>query len=86
MTLVAAALAVVVAWGIASLPGTVSVSLGAYAVQTSTALALFGALLLVLVLYTLLRVLAWVLSTPRRIARWRGGDARAGGPGRRRPG
>jgi HemY protein len=71
MTLVAAALAVVVAWWIASLPGTVSVSLGAYTVQTSTALALLGALLLVLVLYALLRALAWVLGTPRRIARWR---------------
>jgi HemY protein len=71
MVVVAAALVVGAAWWIATLPGTVSLSLGEYSVQTNTALALTGVLLLVVVLYAALRLLGWVLGTPRRIARWR---------------
>lgn len=68
---VAAAITVGVAWWLAGLPGTVSVSLGKLTVETSTALAIVGVALIVLVLYALLRLLGWILGTPLRFAGWR---------------
>ena len=79
IALIVAAITVIVAWWVAELPGSVSLSLGAYSVQTSAALALVGFAVLFLVLYTLLRALAWVLATPRRLARWTAGRRRQDG-------
>jgi HemY protein len=68
---VAAAVAVALAWWLAGLPGTVSVSLGTLTVETSTSLALTGVIAIVLVLVGVLRLLGWLLRTPLRIIGWR---------------
>ena len=65
--LVVAAIVVAVAWWVAGLPGAVSVGLYGYTVQVATSLALVGVVLIVLVLVVLLRLLGWLLGTPRRL-------------------
>ncbi len=67
LLLVAAILVVALAWWVAGLPGTVSVGLYGYTVQLATSLALVATALLVIVLVLLVRLLAWVLATPRRL-------------------
>ncbi len=64
---IVAALAVALAWWIAGLPGTVTVSLHGYTVSLATSLALLGVVLIVLALVLLLRVLGWAIATPRRL-------------------
>jgi HemY protein len=65
---IAAAIVVAVAWWIASLPGTVTVRLAGYTIETATSLALVGVAGLVLLLVLLLRLIGWVRATPRRLA------------------
>jgi len=72
LIVLAAAVTVGLAWVLAGLPGTVSVSLGDMTVETSTALAMTGVIVIVLLLVAVLRLLGWVLRTPLRIMGWRG--------------
>lgn len=76
---VAAAITVALAWWLAGLPGTVSVSLGRLTIETSTALAMTGVIVIVLVLVGLLRLLGWVFGVPLRIVGWRGRRRRVQG-------
>ena len=76
---VVAALAVALAWWLAGLPGTVSVSLANLTVETSTALAMTGVIAIVVVLVVVLRLLGWLLRTPLRILGWRGRRRRVSG-------
>ena len=62
--------AVALAWWLAGLPGTVTVSLAGWTVETATPLAIVGVALLVLVLLLLLRLLGMVLGAPRRVGFW----------------
>ncbi len=63
--------AVALAWWLAGLPGSVTVALAGYTIETATPLALVGVVVLVLVLLALLRLLGWVLGAPRRVGFWR---------------
>jgi HemY protein len=72
--------AAVVAFGgwLSSLHGTVSVSLGRYVIETSTALAIGGAVVLLLILVALLWLLGRLIGIPRRIRErraWRRRDS-----------
>ncbi len=64
---VVAALAVALAWWVAGLPGTVTVSLYGFTVTLATSLALVGVVIIVLALTLLLRALGWLVGTPRRL-------------------
>jgi HemY protein len=68
---IAAAVAIVAAWWLAGLPGTVSVSLSGYTVQLATSLAVVGVAILVLALYCVVRLLGWIFGTPARVGFWR---------------
>jgi HemY protein len=67
-----AAVLVAFAWWLFLLPGTVSVTLGSLALETSTSLAIVGLIVLVMVLYTLVRTLRWLLTTHVRLGAWGG--------------
>ncbi len=62
--------AVALAWWLAGLPGSVTVALAGWTVETATPLALLGVVVLVLVLLVLLRLLGWVLGAPHRVGVW----------------
>ncbi len=66
---VLALLAVAGAWWVAGLTGTVAITVGTYAVETTTPVALTLAAVLFLVLYAVVRLLAWLLGTPGRVGR-----------------
>jgi HemY protein len=68
--LVAAIVTIFVAWKLFWLPGTFSVSVGRYTLETSTALAIVAVVVLLAVLYALLRLLAWVFTTHLRVGAW----------------
>jgi HemY protein len=70
--LVLAVLTIAFAWWLFWLPGTVSISLGSLAIETSTSIAIVGLIVLVLVIYTLARLVRWVLTTHLRIGAWSG--------------
>jgi HemY protein len=75
----AAVVAVAVAWFLAGLPGTVSVSIGTTTVETATSLAIVGVVVIVVVLVVALRLLGWVFGVPMRIGHWRGRRRRVDG-------
>ena len=77
--LVAAVVAVAVAWWVALLPGSVSASLGTLTVETSTPVALVLAVVLFGVLYAVVRGVGALIRWPRRLRQWRAGRGRAGG-------
>jgi HemY protein len=68
--LLAAAVTLYVAWELFWLPGTFSVSVGKYTLETSTALAIVAFVVLVLVVYALLRLLRWIFTTHVRVGAW----------------
>ncbi len=77
--LVAAGVAVAIAWWIAGLPGTVAVTLGTLAITAPTSLAILAAVVLFLVLYALVRLLAFLLRLPSRTRRMKRERVRASG-------
>ena len=96
--LVAAVIAVAVAWGVSLLPGSVSATLGDLTFQTSTPVAVLLAAILFILLYIVIRVLGVLFRSPDRLRGQRHARARHGGvhhpgdgergrpPARRRPG
>jgi HemY protein len=60
-----------IAWFVAGISGQVSVSFGAYDVQTSVPVAILAVVILVLVLMFLLRLLVGIWMIPGSTARWR---------------
>ncbi len=70
---IVAAIVVAVAWYVAGLPGSVSLGLYGYTVQMATSLAIVAAVVALLVLGLVVRIIGWVLATPRRL---RAGRAR----------
>jgi HemY protein len=74
-----AVVAIGAAWLLAGLPGSLSVSLSGWTVQAPTALALVALALVVLLIMAVLRLLGWVLFTPRRLGVWRARRRREAG-------
>jgi HemY protein len=78
-TLFWAALALTIAWLIASLPGRLSLDVGRYTVETSDSIALASLLLLFIVLYAVLRLITGVLRITHFHSLWRRGRRRYAG-------
>ncbi len=74
-----AALAVALAWWVAGLTGTVAITVGTYAVETTTPVAILLASIAFLVLYLVVRGLGLLFSAPRRLKRANERRHRAGG-------
>ena len=77
--LVASALALAVAFGLAILPGTISAEIGSISLTIRTPLAALALILLVVLAYVLLRLIGLVFHLPRRFRLWRSGRNRARG-------
>lgn len=75
----AAIVVVGVAWVLAGLPGTVTVSLSGYTVGVATSLAIAAVAAIVLALLVLIRLLGWIWHTPGRVGFWRARRRRVGG-------
>jgi len=74
--LLVAAIVVAAAWYLASLPGTVTAHIGTLTAETSTPVAGFVLLLGFIVLYAVIRALAFLLRMPTRLRAWRGRRSR----------
>ncbi len=62
---------VAIAWYLAGITGHVSVTVGAWDIQTSVPIAILGVVILVLALIVLLRILVGIWLIPGSTARWR---------------
>ncbi|WBO60901.1 hypothetical protein GT370_09330 [Acidocella sp. MX-AZ03] len=69
---IVAAVILVFAWWVASLPGVFSADIGSYRIDSSAPVALLLLLLLVAILVMLVRVLGGLRRAPGRVAGWRG--------------
>ncbi|HTW28440.1 MAG TPA: heme biosynthesis HemY N-terminal domain-containing protein [Acetobacteraceae bacterium] len=77
--LILAALVVALAWWVAGLPGAATLQLGATTIQASVPVVVLLAVVLFLVLYSVLRLLALLVSLPRRLRAARATRARRQG-------
>jgi HemY protein len=77
--LVASAVVLAIAFGLASLPGTVSAEFGSVSLAVRTPVAAFALILLVLLAYVLLRLTGVLFRLPRRWRHWRSRGDRARG-------
>ncbi len=75
----AAIVCVAVAWWVSALPGTVTATIAGTTLQTSTPVAILLFVVVFVVLYFAIRLLAGLLSLPRRTGRWREGRNRTKG-------
>lgn len=63
----AAVVCVAVAWWVSLLPGSITATIGGTTLQTSTPFAVLLAALAFIVLYAFFRLIAWIISVPRRM-------------------
>jgi HemY protein len=77
--LIASAVVLAIAFGLASLPGTVSAEFGTVSLSMRTPLAALALILLVLLAYVLLRLAGVLFRLPRRWRHWRSRGDRARG-------
>ncbi len=77
--LVASAVVLAIALGLAALPGTVSAEIGSLSLSMRTPLAVLALILLILIAYALLRLIGVFVHLPRRLRLWRSGRDRAQG-------
>ena len=77
--LIVAAIAVVIAWAVSLLPGTVAATIGDLTYEASTPVTVLLAAILFVLLYVLFRLLGALVRGPRRLRRWRSGRTRARG-------
>jgi len=68
---IVAAIVVAGAWWIAHLPGAASFNIGDLTIEASAPVMILAGILLFAVLYLAVRLVAFILSLPRRIARWK---------------
>ncbi len=68
---IAALVCVALAWWISLLPGTVNATVAGTTIETSTPVAITLLAALFLVFYVVIRLLAWLVSLPRRARIWR---------------
>lgn len=66
----AALVCVALAWWVSLLPGSVTATVAGVTFQASTPITLTLLAILFLLLYLLIRLLAWLISIPRRSRRW----------------
>ncbi len=76
---VAALLCVAIAWWVSLLPGSVTATISGTAIEASTPVAITLLAILFVLLYLLIRLLAGLLSLPRRVGGWRSGRSRVRG-------
>jgi HemY protein len=69
--LLAGAVIILLAWVLASIPGHVVASIGAFTIETSTSIAILMLVALFMVTIILMRILRGVLAIPRSGADWR---------------
>ena len=96
IALIIGAVVVAAAWYLAGIGGQVSVTVGAWDIQTSVPVAALALLVALAVTIIVLRLLVGIWLIPGSTARWRrrrahaggaeGAEPGAGGPGRRRAG
>jgi HemY protein len=77
--LILSVVAITAAWWIAHLPGEANLSIGTMTVEASSPVMVLSGIILFVVLYGLVRLVAGVISMPRRMARWRRERNRAAG-------
>ena len=77
--LVASAVVLAIAFGLAILPGTVSAEIGSISLTVRTPLAVLALILIILLAYILLRLISLAFRLPRRFRLWRSGRDRARG-------
>jgi len=76
LVLIGACAIAAAAWGIHSLPGTVTAHIGPYDFSAASPVAALAVILLFVAVYLLIRLLGFVLFMPRRLRRWRSGRNR----------
>src|SRR5580693_2125089 len=69
--LLAGAVVILLAWVLASIPGHVVASIGAFTIETSTPMAILMLVALFVVTFILMRILRGILAIPRSGADWR---------------
>jgi HemY protein len=69
--LLAGAVVILLAWVLASIPGHVVASIGAFTIETSTPMAILILVALFVVTFILMRILRGILAIPRSGADWR---------------
>ncbi len=77
--LIAAAIAVAIAWAVSLLPGTVAANVGDLTYEASTPITVLLVAILFVLLYILFRLLGALVRGPRRLRRWRSGRTRTRG-------
>ncbi len=77
--IVAAALAIAIAWWLAGLTGTVGATIAGYTIETSTPVALVALVVVVLVLHLVLKTLSGFLHLPQRLSGFRARRRRIAG-------
>lgn len=66
-----AAILVAIAWGVASLPGTLDIVAGSYRIHTSVPVAILAIVLLLVLVLIVARLVRAIRRTPARLAHWR---------------
>lgn len=76
---IAALVCIAIAWWVSLLPGTLTATLGGTTIQTSTPVAATLLAVAFVVLYAIIRLLAWLISIPRRVGSYQTGRTRLRG-------
>ena len=79
LILVASAVVLAIAWAIAGLPGHVAAQIGAWTIETSTPVAVVSLLLAFLVVYLVIRLIAFLVHSPADVRWWLRSRRRAAG-------
>ncbi len=77
--LLACLLALAIAFGLASLPGHVSVEIGSMSIAAPTSIAALALIIVLIIVYVVLRLLGALFRLPRRFRLWRSGRHRGQG-------
>lgn len=75
----AAGLAIALAWWVSGLSGTIEATIGGVTVSTSAPIAAVTLAVLVILIYLTVRVMLWLIQIPRHLARWRQNRRRIAG-------
>ena len=76
---IAAVVCVAIAWWISLLPGTFTAVVAGTTITASTPIAVTLLVLVFLIFYVAIRLLAWLVSVPRRVGSYRSGRSRVRG-------
>ena len=70
---VAAGLAIALAWWVSGLSGTIEATISGVTVETSAPVAALAFALLATLIYLTVRAMLWLIDIPRQLGRWRQG-------------